>query len=160
MRLESETTLENSDSFNERPEDPGYQRTTEDTTTTTSGTSYGFPDGSDGIVSYIDTMSLDSDTLQDFGSLVTLPPGTISGLFRSVDMGSDEGSQTILSSEPSNISYPLPEPAQAPWTGSPHPLLASESMRSISTVCTDIVPYEDLLRVTGTHQNDEALRSK
>ena len=109
-----------------------------------------------------ESMSLNSDTLQDFGSVVTLPPGTVWGLLRAaapLDSASDldeagsvnsslnpstdgDGTRTILSSQPSGAFIPAPEASQDIFF-SPHPQLVSGSARSISTVSTETWSFQD-----------------
>ena len=100
-------------------------------------------DGDESSVSFHDTLSLNSETLQDFGSLVTLPPGTISALFNN-SAENDDGSHTIVSSAPSGAYIPAPEASQDAWAVSPHPSLVPGHVQSLPTVCTDTLSYQDL----------------
>jgi hypothetical protein len=90
-----------------------------------------------------DTMSLNSETLQDFGSLVSLPPGTLIGLFWADE--NEDGEQTIVSSAPSGTStIPAPVASQDIWAISPHPQIVPGSAQSICTVCTETLSYDRL----------------
>ena len=85
------------------------------------------------VVSFNDTMSLDSESLQDFGSMVSLAPGTLATLFRT-QMESDDGEQMIVeqmivSSAPSGAFIPQPEASQDAWAISPHPSFVPDMIR-------------------------------
>jgi hypothetical protein len=100
-------------------------------------------DDGESAISFADSMSMNSDTLQDFGSMVSLPPGTLAGLFRlHMDAGED-GAQTILSSAPSSAIIPPPEASQDVWALSPHPTGVFR-VPSFSTVSTDSISYQGL----------------
>lgn len=98
--------------------------------------------------SYIhETLSLSSDTLQDFGSMVSLPPGTLAGLLERFHDAETEESEvctmsTIVSSAPSGSYIPTPEASNDVWAISPHPQLVSGS--ALSTVCTETLSYQKL----------------
>jgi hypothetical protein len=112
-------------------------------------------DDAESVISFTDSMSIDSDTLQDFGSMVSLPPGTLAGLFRHhMDVGED-GAQTILSSAPSSAIIPPPEASQDVWALSPHPTGVFR-VPSFSTVSTDSISYQRLLdaRASGNARNN------
>jgi hypothetical protein len=94
-----------------------------------------------GVHSFDDTITLDSSAFQDFGSLVSLPSGTISGLLQSHVEDSDQEGQTIVSSQPSGADIPPPEASQDLWAISPHPGFVADSVMSMSTVCTDTISY-------------------
>ena len=109
------------------------------------------------VQSFNDTISLNSDTLQDFGSIVSLPPGTLSALFRSaaeIDIG--DADRTIVSSAPSGAHIPPPEASQDVWAISPHPNFAPDRAHSIPTVCTDTISYQDLLGDTASRNSSDA----
>jgi hypothetical protein len=96
-----------------------------------------------GAESFDDTLTIDSSAFQDFGSLVSLPSGTISGLLQShvEDDDDQEGGQTIVSSQPSGADIPPPEASQDMWAISPHPGFVADSFISMSTGCTDTISY-------------------
>jgi hypothetical protein len=102
-----------------------------------------------GIQSFDDTMTLDSSTLQDFGSAISLPAGTIAGILQSQYYGEgpqtgDDGTyggQTIVSSEPSGAFIPPPVASRDSWAISPHPGFVAESTLSLSTHCTDSLTF-------------------
>lgn len=96
-----------------------------------------------GVQSFDDTMTLDSSTLQDFGSLVSLPSGTIAGLLQSHGADDSQEGQTIVSSQPSGTEIPPPEASQDLWAISPHPGFVADSAMSMSTVCTDSISYRE-----------------
>jgi hypothetical protein len=101
-------------------------------------------DDVESVMSFADSMSMNSDTLQDFGSMVSLPPGTLAGLFRHhMDAGGEDGAQTILSSEPSSTIIPPPVASQDIWALSPHPTNIFH-VSSFSTVSTDSISYQRL----------------
>ena len=110
-----------------------------------SDSSYDLPShDNESVQSLNDTMSLNSETLQDFGSIVSLPPGTLAALFRS-QIDSEDGEHTIVSSAPSGAYIPPPEASQDAWAISPHPNFVPDQVHSIPTVCTDTISYQDLL---------------
>eukprot|EP00980_Cylindrotheca_fusiformis_P023837 scaffold11043_cov122-Cylindrotheca_fusiformis.AAC.4 len=95
-----------------------------------------------GAMSFDDTLTFDSSTLQDFGSLVSLPAGTIAGLLQGQNHTDDEQEgQTIVSSQPSGADIPPPEASQDLWAISPHPGFVADSVMSLPTVDTDSVSY-------------------
>ena len=110
--------------------------------------------GSESVLSFQEAMSLDSSTLQDFGSIVSLPVGSLAGLLER-HWGDYEGSvesaegctrSTIVSSAASGAQIPLPTPSQDMWAVSPHPRwVVSNDMREMSTVCTDTQSYQRLV---------------
>jgi hypothetical protein len=116
-----------------------------------------------------DSMSLYSDTLHDFGSIVSLPAGTLLGLFRSslsnddggrnesssVPSNVDDGTRTIISSEPSGVYIPPPEASQDIWAISPHPQFAPCRARSIATVGSDYMSYDDSLQQDAASETKE-----
>ena len=119
----------------------------------------------------LETMSLNSETLQDFGSLVTLE-GTVAGLFRSErddNSSSIDGEHTIVSSAPSGATIPPPEPSSDIFAISPHPrMVVATSNHSLSTVCTDTISYTRMLddlddddesnnNISSSPQNQRAL---
>jgi hypothetical protein len=112
---------------------------------------------SESVISFNDTISLDSDTLQDFGSIVSLPPGTLAALFRSHMMESDDGENTILSSAPSGAFIPPPEASQDIWAISPHPRFVPENSEALSTVCTETLSYQSMtaLEDSASKTDDE-----
>jgi len=102
-----------------------------------------------------DTMSIDSETLQDFGSLVSLPPGTLAGLFQSRP-NTDDGGHTIVSSAPSGVLIPPPEASQEVFAISPHPQLVAGPVRSIATVCSETMSFHLLQDATSLSDDDES----
>ncbi len=111
--------------------------------------------GSESALSFNDTMSFSSDTLQDFGSIVTLPPGTLAGLLqRYHDENSEDTEEhtmsTIVSSAPSGSYIPVPEASQDVWAISPHPRFEPGGVQELSTVCTDTLSYQRFLEDTAS----------
>jgi hypothetical protein len=100
-------------------------------------------DDFESVTSFADSMSMDSDTLQDFGSMISLPPGTLAGLFRHHMDAGEDGAQTIISSAPSSAVIPPPEASQDIWALSPHPTGVFR-VPSLSTVSTDSISYQRL----------------
>lgn len=106
--------------------------------------------GSESVLSFQGAMSLDSSTLQDFGSLVSLPPGALAGLLErhcrdsegSFENAEDHTRSTIISSAASGANIPPPEASHDIWAVSPHPHLVSNYMQAMSTVCTDTLSYQ------------------
>jgi hypothetical protein len=105
------------------------------------------------------SMSLNSDTLQDFGSIVSLSPGTLLGLFQSHQMDHvdhvDDGAQTIISSAPSGSEIELRVASQEIWALSPHPFLPGTAI-SISTCCTDAISFQRLVQDTASSGEDDS----
>jgi len=99
-----------------------------------------------------ETISLDCSTLQDFGSIVSLPVGTLAGLIemhwrdmeRSDEAGEEYSRSTIVSSAPSGAHIPRPEVSENTWAVSPHPHLVSTDLHALSTVCTESLSYQRL----------------
>ena len=100
-------------------------------------------DDVESVISFADSMSMNSDTLQDFGSMVSLPPGTLARLFRHHMDAGEDGAQTIISSAPSSAIIPPPEASQDIWALSPHPTGVFR-VPSFSTVSTDSISYQRL----------------
>jgi len=92
-----------------------------------------------------DTLTFGSSTVQDLGSLVSLPPETMSSLLHREASDEDQyEGQTILSSHASGAYIPPPEASQERWAISPHPDLVAESMFSMSTGCTESISYRHM----------------
>lgn len=128
------------------------ERTEHSNTSTLYQTTVLSSHGSESALSFNDTMSFSSATLQDFASIVTLPPGTLAGLierFHDVDNTGIEDAEeytmnTIVSSAPSGSCIPVPEASQDVWAISPHPCFVPGSAQALSTVCTDTLSYQRL----------------
>ena len=127
--------------------------------------------GSESVLSFQEAMSIDSGTLQDFGSIVSLPAGTLAGLLErhwrgyegSLETAEDCTRSTIVSSAASGAQIPQPTPSQDMWAVSPHPhWVVSNDMREMSTVCTDTLSYQRLIVSTdeaasmGSSEYDQA----
>lgn len=94
--------------------------------------------------------SFDSDMLEDFGSIISLPPETLASLILSHQMDRDDaenstlGTNTVVSSAPSGSMIPAPQAAQDAWAVSPHPNMLSNTVQELSTNCTDSISYQRL----------------
>lgn len=91
-----------------------------------------------------DTLTLGSATVNELGSLVSLPSETMSSLLQRDSGGDDYEGQTILSSHASGAHIPPPEASQNLWAISPHPGLVAESLISMSTGCTESISYRHI----------------
>jgi hypothetical protein len=118
------------------------------------------------VLSYNGGFSFDSDTLQDFGSIVSLPPGTLAGLIlrhhgqdTESEDAEDRTMSTIVSSAPSGSYIPVPEASQDMWAVSPHPNFVPGSVNALSTVCTDTLSYQRLLddAASASMEDDDAM---
>lgn len=114
--------------------------------------------GSESGLSFSDGQySFDSSALlEDFGSTVSLPAGTLAQLLEgnlqreslsieNIENIEEHTRSTIVSSAASGAHIPAPEASQDLWAISPHPrLVLDKEMEAISTICTETLSYQRL----------------
>ena len=103
-----------------------------------------------------DSITFDSDTLNEFGNVVSMA----SLIQNQTELSQDDyEGQTIVSSHDSGASIPVPEASQEIFAISPHPRIVTSSAQSLSTVCTDLHTWQDLRSAPNDDDDSDSLDS-